>query len=185
MTIANTFNNQVLTTTQKYDFIRKDCAKKGLMPRSFRQLIQVQISANTVTQDTPLGDNRNRRVAAFQAGTVGAAFTAVQQILILAAYTIFLIPAVLNAFALATQQGYSGAVPEYIVRYSEIFIDVGVTIFSIPLGLIKTINPKALSQCTDTLTQYYLHRADRREIFKQKQRAEDAAYKQSTQARQI
>lgn len=166
------------SSAQQYNLIKDTFTgfEGHSMPMSFRKLIQVQLSANTVTEAAPLGDNRSRHIKAFMAGTVGAAFTAVARIIRIAVFTVFLLPAVLVRFATATRYGFEGAVPELLKKYREEWADLAVTAGSIPLGLAKTMNPTAFSEQTDQLTEYYLQRTDRRIAFAAEELKAQRAY---------
>ena len=175
--IKQAFNQA--NSAQQYNLIKdKFTGFEGYsMPMSFRKLIQVQLSANTVTLQPPLGDNRSRHIKAFMAGTVGAAFTAVARIIRIAVFTVFLLPAVLVRFATATRYGFEGAVPELLRKYCEEWVDLAVTAGSIPLGLAKTIKPTAFFKQTNQLTEYYLQRTDRRIAFNERELTAQTAYR--------
>jgi hypothetical protein len=170
--------SSLIKDSDKYKSIEEKFTgfKGHTMPMSFRKLIQSQLSANTIQENPGLGDGRSRHIKAFMAGTVGAAFTAVARIIRIAFFTAFLLPAVIVRFATANRYGFEGAVPELLKKYSEEWIDLGVTILSIPLGLCKTIDPTVFSGATDKITEYYLDRADRRVNFAQKENAARTNY---------
>lgn len=163
---------------ERYRFIEKNFTRSEgqTMPLDFRKLQQVQLSANTRTPEQRLGDNRSLYVKAFMASTVGFAFTAVSRMIRIAMWTIFLLPAILVRFATANRYGVEGAVPELLKRYAEEWVDLGVSIIAVPMGIVKTISPKALSGCTNTITDYYLNRADRRNACDQNMREAGARY---------
>lgn len=155
------------TTAQRYNIIGDTFSgfNGHTMPMSMRKLFQAQLSAATVTPEHPLGDDRSRHIKALMAGTVGAVFTAATRIVRIAVWTLFLLPAVAVRFATANRYGMDGVVPELFKKYKEEFVDAGVTLLSIPVGLAKTIRPGVFSEKMGNIALYYLNRADRREAF--------------------
>ena len=110
-------------------------------------------------------------VKAFMAATVGSAFTAVARIIRIALFTVFLLPAILVRGLSAVRYGVDGAIPELLKRYGEEWVDLFVSIGSAPLGLAKTFVPTAGENFTNSVTQYYIERADRRTAFDEKLQA--------------
>lgn len=163
--ITNSYSNK--SPAESYALIEQHFSgfNGHTMPMSFRKLIQVQLSAATVTEENRLGDNRSRHIKAFMAGTIGAAFTAVTRIIRIAVFTACLLPAIPVRYATASRYGIDGVIPELFRKYFDEWIDLGVTALSIPLALARTFSPNFASDMTNRITHYYLTRADRRAEF--------------------
>lgn len=173
----------------KYSFIEKNFVgyESFPMPMSLRKLIQTQLSEQTRSKEAPLGDNRSTHIKPLMAGTVGAGFTLAARIVRIVAKTIFFVPAIVVRNSTASRYGVDGAIKEFVTRYGEEWLDLGVTLGTIPIGLVKSWKPDAFSGNVDYITKVYLNRADRIHAFNEKweecQKKYEAQVKASAEVR--
>ncbi len=141
--------------------------KRQEMPIALRSCIQVQLSALSREEtENGVGDDRSVRIKAFMAATVGSVFGISWRVARVAVRTLAFIPLALVRLGTASRIGFvKQAMPEYVRRYRDEWIDLAVAVAAAPLALVKTISPTAAQGLTDSMHTYYLNRAQARATF--------------------
>jgi len=171
------------TRTDRYNSAEDPMVKYAIMeecssyraepiPMNFRKLIQVQLSAASreIAEGgrDGLGDNRSMRIKALMTGSIGSVFTIATRVGRIAIHVAFIVPAAIVRLSTATRYNVDGAMKEFFKRQGEEWIDLGVSLISVPVALLKVAQPKIFSEAMERINRYYQSRSDRREAFDQR-----------------
>lgn len=127
---------------------------------AFRILVEAQHSYNGVKLNQP--DGQSIRIKAFNAATVGTVLTSATHVLRAGIRSAALPLSLLQSWGKAGRYNLTGEVKEEFRRTGHEWVDLGVSLLCLPLGLCKTVSPDAFEKKVDWLTDVYVQRIDAR-----------------------
>lgn len=137
-----------------------ECLKTNTCPMNLRFLKEAQHSYEGLQMQMP--DNQSINIKSFSAATVGSALAIGTRVVRTAVRTLCLPVSIPCIYGKASRYNLNNAVATELQQTKQEWVDLGVSVLCVPMGLIKTVKPDAFAGTINDLSNYYVTRIDER-----------------------